>query len=228
MTTTPPPDDFREQLSAWHDGALPDEAARFVLKRLLQDDALRAEVGRWQAVGDALRRQGQALPRVDVPGRVQARIAREAAVGVIASGPRAPQRAAHRPSRRGALWAGAAAIGLGALLLRPFDDAAAPATLADRPAAPVAPAARPAAAFVDLHAGLPARERSVAPRMIPPDGATRSAMEVPPLVRAPQPTPEQLAPLPAVEAPSRPWPRSASAPAAFTVDYSVHGSARDR
>ena len=36
-----------------------------------------------------------------------------------------------------------------------------------------------------------------------------------------QPTAEQLAPLPAIDAPSRPWPRSRHAAPAFTVDYSV-------
>jgi negative regulator of sigma E activity len=63
-------DDFREQLSAWHDGALSDEAARFVLKRLLADDTLRAEVGRWQAVGDVLRRERQQVVAGDLPARV--------------------------------------------------------------------------------------------------------------------------------------------------------------
>jgi anti-sigma-K factor RskA len=58
-STSPRPDDFREQLSAWHDGALPNDAARFVSRRLLNDEALRAEVGRWQVIGDALRRQPQ-------------------------------------------------------------------------------------------------------------------------------------------------------------------------
>ncbi len=55
-----------------------------------------------------------------------------------------------------------------------------------------------------------------------------SVAAVPPLVRAPQPTAEQLAPLPAVDAPSRPWPRSASEQDVYTVDYSVPAAAPPR
>jgi len=50
------------------------------------------------------------------------------------------------------------------------------------------------------------------------DAAALTA-SVPLLVRAPQPTPEQLAPLPAAEVPSRPWPRSSGAMEPFSVDY---------
>ena len=73
------PDDFREQLSAWHDGALPDEASRFVLKRLLGDESLRAEVGRWQVIGDALRRQPHQRPVGDLPARVAVAVAADEA-----------------------------------------------------------------------------------------------------------------------------------------------------
>ena len=222
------PADFREQLSAWHDGALPDEAARFVVKRLLGDDALRAEVGRWQLLGDALRREAQhAAPR-GLAHAVQARIEAEqradaasaAANGTTGSNSTASAAPA-APARRGPIGglAVAAAVGLAAVLIWPKTasdavDAPELATTAVAPMdVPVAPIERSAPRV--LIAEAPAIE--VAARF-----------DVPPLVRAPQPTAEQLAPLPAVDAPSRPWPRSAAQPEAFVVDYAAPGGAPPR
>ncbi len=212
------PDGFREQLSAWHDGALPDDAARFVLKRLLHDDALRAEVARWQVVGDALRRQSQQRPAVDLPARVAA------AVGALgnaeAAGAHLPSGAGASTGRRGVRWmATAAAVGLAAVLLwpsaqGPVDDA--PVALVAEPSA--SPTAPVRAAGRDHPAPMPLRMAQAA-------DADSLAVAVPPLVRAPQPTPEQLAPLPAVEAPGRPWPRSASHEGGYTVEYRVPAAA---
>jgi negative regulator of sigma E activity len=207
------PDDFREQLSAWHDGALPDETSRFVLKRLLRDDALRAEVGRWQVIGDALRRQPQQRPAVDLAGRVAAAVAADEV-----------RRAAEAPAIPGAVpvrsdslrWlATAAALGLAAVLMWP----SAPVPVDDSPVALVAEpsASRTAQVRVagrDHPAPMPLRMPEAA-------DVDSLAVAVPPLVRAPQPTPEQLAPLPAVDAPGRPWPRSVSGEGAYTVEYRV-------
>jgi anti-sigma factor RsiW len=196
MSTTPASDDFREQLSAWHDGALPDEPARFVSRRLLQDEALRAEVGRWQAIGDVLRRERQQVPASDVAQRVAQALA-------------APRR---RPALR---WiATAAAVGMAAVLMWPSSEqAVSPSSsslIASTPPAVAPPL------VVAPRRDTPAPLVAVAVREPDPLIA-----RVPPLVRAPQPTPEQLAPLPAVDAPGRPWPRSASGDAAYTVDYAM-------
>jgi len=213
------PDDFREQLSAWHDGALPDETSRFVLKRLLRDDALRAEVGRWQVIGDALRRQPQQRASTDLSARIAEALAAEDRRASAVSA--APGRVA---ARGGALrwFATAAALGLAAVLMWPSgpgggaDD---PAPLVAGTFAPAATPALPAA---------PSRPTPLPPRRIEVASPESLVASVPPLVRAPQPTPEQLAPLPAVDAPSRPWPRSASEQDVYTVDYGVPAAAPPR
>lgn len=203
--SAPGSDDFREQLSAWHDGALPAEASRFVLKRLLDDENLRAEVGRWQAVGDALRRQPSQATAVSLAGRVGAAIARES----IAEAMAAPRRAATSGPRAG-WWATAAAVGLAAVLVLPGRDA---------PPAPL----ELAAAERPIDVPVSPIVRSVPMPLLAPQRASFEAEAlvagVPPLVRAPQPTAEQLAPLPALDAPSRPWPRSSGPQDAFTVDF---------
>lgn len=201
------PDDFREQLSAWHDGALSDEASRFVLRRLLRDDRLRAEVGRWQVIGDTLRRQAQERPTVDLASRVAATVAAEDA----------PARPATATARAGALrWlATAAAVGLAAILIWPSTPA------------PVGGSARdlvalaPAAPVVSVPVAPPGHPLPMPPRRVEAVPVDTRVAAVPPLVRAPQPTPEQLAPLPAVDAPSRPWPRGDAPQGAYTVDYGV-------
>lgn len=200
------PDDFREQLSAWHDGALRDEASRFVLKRLLQDEALRAEVGRWQAMGDALRRASQQPTATDLPVRVAAALSADA--GRSASSPRANPAA--RWIAAGRWMASAAAVGMAAVLFWPSapDVGNEPALASTMRASPAAAPARMASWPVPMRV-----EASLS--------ASTPEISVPPLVRAPQPTPEQLAPLPAVDAPGRPWPRSAPHDAAYTVDYGV-------
>jgi len=214
------PNDFREQLSAWHDGALPEEASRFVLKRLLRDESLRAEVGRWQVIGDALRRQAQQRPAGDLPDRLAATVAAEDGRMVA----HAPVNPSAVPRRAGSLrWlATAAALGLVAVLVWPSDPVPvardAEPLIAEAPV-PSAAAARPA---------LPSRPLPMPPRRAEASPSASIVAAVPPLVRAPQPTPEQLAPLPAVDAPSRPWPRNASEQAVYTVDYGVPAAAPPR
>ena len=211
------PDDFREQLSAWHDGALPDEASRFVLKRLLRDDALRAEVGRWQVIGDALRTKAQARPSADLAARVAAALA-------AADAPAHPAAATATKATAGALrWlATAAALGLAAVLMWPST----PTPAGSDPGALVASA--PVAPLPSARVAPPRRPLPMPPRRAEALPSSVVVAAVPPLVRAPQPAPEQLAPLPAVDAPSRPWPRGASAQDPYTVDYGVPPAAPAR
>lgn len=209
------PDDFREQLSAWHDGALAGEASRFVTRRLVQDPGLRAEVARWQVVGDVLRRECLRATSPSLVDRVAAAIDLESPAKLGATAGEGMGRPAATPAARrrrmGIGWASAAAVGLAAVLLVPRNEA------------PVEAAERVASSRIES-APEPVRTAPTPPRVIAADNAAVvAAVRVPPLVRAPQPTPEQLAPLPAIEvdAPSRPWPRSAGTEEAFTVDYAV-------
>lgn len=209
MSTTAP-DEFREQLSAWHDGALAPEAGRFVQRRLDGDAALRAQLGRWQAIGDALRRQAQAPVSSGLAGRVARALEAEA----LPAQP--PARIALAPRRRWPLIASAAASAFALVLAWPEPEGSPPVPAAPSPLVAQAPAAAalPAARPLPAPAPTPLRPES---RPLP----APAAAEPPLLARAPQPTAEQLAPLPAIDAPSRPWPRSRHAAPAFTVDYSV-------
>jgi len=191
---------FREQMSAWHDGALPTEAGRFVARRVLDDVDLRAELGRWQLVGDVLRRQPVARPPAELAHRIAQALPEP-----------------HRLARSAALVAGVALFGLllwsplGPPGGSPFGDAT--PTLA----AVAAPVSGPPAGTgpADRHTRIEPPLRAAA--------APSALAQVPMLVRAPQPSPEKLAPLPPVELPpeppARPWPRGDGANTAFVVDY---------
>ncbi len=63
---------LREQLSAWLDGELPADEARFLQRRLDNDPALRAQFERWQLASACLRGQPVRLMPADFAGRVQA------------------------------------------------------------------------------------------------------------------------------------------------------------
>ncbi|MCE2943236.1 MAG: sigma-E factor negative regulatory protein [Lysobacteraceae bacterium] len=198
MTMPPATDDFREQMSAWHDGALAPEAARFVARRVLSDASLRDEVSRWQLAGDVLRRRAVARPPSDLAARVASALDREAAESrpVVVRAPR---------------WAAAAVlvVAVGGLVgvLRPDEPSTAAATAARAdvrlPVRAIRPAPVPTPVVVPPWAASPAES---------------VAHVVPELMRAPQPTPEQLAPLPAVDVPARPWPRGAGHDP-YVVDY---------
>lgn len=226
-STSPSPENFREQLSAWHDGALPSDTARFVARRLLNDEALRSEVGRWQVIGDALRQQPQQQTSPDFAARVTAALDVEAlATKPVQSAPR-PENATQpsRLSRPLALgWATAAALALAAVLVLPRDEAS------QTPGFAIASAPAAAVASADASSLVTPRRtqsvNSVAPVLrrivVAPSSASIAVASVPPLVRAPQPTAEQLAPLPPPAEPAaRPWPRSGAANSAYTVDYAV-------
>lgn len=164
MNTHPPSDDFREQLSAWHDGALSAEASRFVLRRLLADEILRAEIGRWQAVGDVLRRQR--IERVDagMAGRVTTVIGAEP----VTSLPRSL-----RSDSRIGWWATAVVVGMAAVLLLP--DKETPTEVAV------------AATSIEVPISPIVRDMSLPPLRRADFDATAIAATVPPLIRAPLP-----------------------------------------
>ena len=75
-------DRLKEQLSAWLDGELPADEARFLQRRLDNDPALRAQFERWQLASACLRGQPVRLMPAAFAERVQAGL-----------GPAAPARA---------------------------------------------------------------------------------------------------------------------------------------
>ena len=117
-----------EQLSAWMDGELPADEARFLQRRLANDVALREQWERWQVASACLKREP--VHAMD-PGLAD-RIARALA-------PAASDGAATAPRTRAAWFASAAALVLAAVML--------PGILAVDPRAPaVADVARERAA----------------------------------------------------------------------------------
>jgi anti-sigma factor RsiW len=131
--------EIREQLSAWLDGELPPEQARFLQRRLQADPALRAQWERWQLASAHLRGHD-----------VQPVSARVALAVASAIEPLPAPHVAHglRP------WAAAAAAALALALVLPqwlgrdlgppslpalASDAAEPAPLIRDPLAPVGP-----------------------------------------------------------------------------------------
>jgi len=139
------------QLSALFDGELPREQAQMVIRRVLKDSALRATWDRYALIGACVRGEplGVALPRVDLAGRVRARVAAEPEAE-----PAAGSRAAVLPAgegrasllRRGALGGAiAASVALVALVLVRYaqPDALSPVQVVAQRVAP--PAAQVAA-----------------------------------------------------------------------------------
>lgn len=99
-------DDVKLQLSAWMDGELDAQAARFLLRRLGHDDALARTWARYHVARDGLRRQIGRLARPDFAARVMRAVEAEPA----------PSRASGRRWLRwtagGAIAAGVAAAAL--------------------------------------------------------------------------------------------------------------------
>ncbi|PZP59808.1 MAG: hypothetical protein DI597_15045 [Pseudoxanthomonas spadix] len=66
---------YRQQMSALMDGALAPDQARFLMKRMADDETLAATWERWQLCGDVLRGQAQAPAPQGFADRVAAAIA---------------------------------------------------------------------------------------------------------------------------------------------------------
>lgn len=167
-----------EQLSAWMDGELPPDQARFLQRRLDADPALRAQWERWQVATACLRGQ----PVAAMPSTLAPAIA-----AAIASEPR----------RRGA-WpyiATAAALALVAVLLpgRPAVEPG-PAPLAQSPATVPVDADRRVQDVDDVLRGR-----------MPTDGLVAYAPDTGIGAVSPLPSVDQF---PLAEREPRPWPRS--------------------
>lgn len=171
-------DPDRENLSALFDGELPEDAARFAMRRLDHDTQWRESCGRWQLLGDVLRGQACASAPADFASRVESALAAERARPPAVSDAADQDHAATSPPTRH--WsrsriggaALAASVAFAALLVvRPgFDDAAptpveGAAELASTPVAPasaqtISTAPARAVASVPQVAGPPASDVS--------------------------------------------------------------------
>ncbi|MGY4515628.1 RseA family anti-sigma factor [Lysobacter sp. HA18] len=95
----------RQSLSALFDGELQGEARLFAMRRLSHDNGWQDDCGRWQLIGDAMRKQAPIAAPADLAWRVRAAVASEAPV--LAPAPAVATIAA--PTRRPArLWVGGA------------------------------------------------------------------------------------------------------------------------
>ena len=109
MSTDKIDNHYQQQLSAWMDGDLPSDEARFLLRRLQHDDELASRLGRWQLCGDVLRGQAQAPAPAGFAERVAAAVnAEPSLLAASATAPRA--RSNLRVWGGGALAASVAAI----------------------------------------------------------------------------------------------------------------------
>lgn len=125
-----------EDLSAWMDGELPPDQARFLERRLAGDPALRAHYERWQLASAGLRGQPLRLMPDSLAGDIAV---------AVAAGP--------RPARRRWPWAAGAVAAALSLALLPG--------LLGRDSAPALPPANPG--FVARPAPPPLEIMPVAP-----------------------------------------------------------------
>lgn len=142
-----------ETLSALFDGELGGEARLFAMRRLAHDADWQRATGRWQLIGDAMRRQAPIAAPVDFAARVRSAIAAESPESTVAPVVASVSKPAPR-SRRVYGWAGgalAASVALAAVIgLRPGGPSVSPTppataiattTPAPTPIVPAAPVA---------------------------------------------------------------------------------------
>ena len=127
MSTDKIDNHYQQQLSAWMDGDLPSDEARFLLRRLQHDDELASRLGRWQLCGDVLRGQAQAPAPAGFAERVAAAVnAEPSLLAASATAPRA--RSNLRVWGGGALAASVAAIALFMVRQQVLDETPVPST----------------------------------------------------------------------------------------------------
>jgi Meckel syndrome type 1 protein len=141
----------RETLSALFDGELQGDARRFAARRLAHDTGWQDDCGRWQLMGDVMRRQAPIAAPADFAARVERAVAAEAAVAPLGVQPAVPLPAAGSMRRPVRLWAGGALAASLALLAvfatrSPEDVTSPPTAVASTPAERVPTLAVPAVA----------------------------------------------------------------------------------
>lgn len=220
---------YRQQMSALMDGELAPDQARFLMRRMSEDDALNDTWERWQLCGDVLRGRAQAPAPQGFAERVAAAIAEQSVQ------PAANHQDFRRSGNRVLRWGGgaiAAAVALVAVFMagqqssRPAATASTPALASAAAPAPistpdtVAPAATDAgsalAASAVAVASLPRRaddsRRGSATRNQQAARATAAiTQQALAAVNAPAPAAAQQDPFAGAhlgQPAARPWPRS--------------------
>ena len=127
MTTDKIDNHYQQQLSAWMDGDLPSDEARFLLRRLQHDDELTGRLERWQLCGDVLRGNAQAPAPAGFAERVAAAIAAGPAQAVAQTTSPRP-RSQLRKWGGGALAASVAAVALFMVRQQVPEEAPVPST----------------------------------------------------------------------------------------------------
>lgn len=140
-------DALNEQLSACLDGELPRAELPLLLKQAGRDAELRAALGRYALVGEAMRAERPAVASRDFASKVMAALAQEPAVAVRPAARISPAALRYlRPAAGMAIAAGVAAVAV--FTLQPtgqpeLDGATAPLIAANEPAATPAPDSDP-------------------------------------------------------------------------------------
>lgn len=127
MSTDKIDNHYQQQLSAWMDGDLPSDEARFLLRRLQHDDELTGRLERWQLCGDVLRGQAQAPAPAGFAERVATAIAAEPVQALAQTASPRP-RSQLRKWGGGALAASVAAVALFMVRQQVPEEAPAPST----------------------------------------------------------------------------------------------------
>ena len=178
------PRDDREALSALFDGELPDDAARFALKRLDHDAGWRDTCGRWQLIGDALRGEATSAAPADFAVGVMRKLSAEGPAAVVASPVVPVVDAVPAMVAKRRRWFGGAALAASVavaavLVTRPFSEPSSTPSQPQVAAGVVAPAVVPEHVAQSGEAAAPATT-STAPS---PSATTLAATDAPSAAR---------------------------------------------
>ena len=168
----------RETLSALFDGELQGDARRFASRRLAHDTGWQEDCGRWQLMGDAMRRQAPIAAPADFAGRVERAIVAEA--GKVMPNAPGAMTSTRRPVR---LWAGgalAASLALLAVFATRTPQAVTTSAPAIATSSSISPTnVEPAPAVLTVAPAVPdAMPASVEPVAAPVAAANRAAMRL--------------------------------------------------
>lgn len=172
------PRDDREALSALFDSELPDDAARFALKRLDHDVGWRDTCGRWLLIGDALRGEATSAAPADFAAGVMRKLAAEAQMAAASSPVASVVEATPAMAATRRRWFGGAALAASVavaavLVTRPFSQPSPTPAQTQVAAGVVAPAAAPERVAQSGEVTTPAT----------PSTATLAAIETPSATR---------------------------------------------
>ena len=117
-------DALNEQLSACLDGELPPAELDLLLKRVGREAELRAAIGRYSLIGEAMRAERPAVASRDFAGKVMAAVAAESATAVSTTTPSPTYSPIHPKRRNDAVRAPAGASWISPATLRYLRPAA--------------------------------------------------------------------------------------------------------